>query len=149
MWCLKENKLAVFEKSGKTYGEGNVQCKVGGKKNTEDLMDMLGLKEAADKLAKVNGMRWYGHVLRQPEEDVLIKTMVYVCSGLKMSIWSTEDEIEVTYQRKHQKDWFKERRCSRLMQVERRCKKSYRSSGMHPTTSSHWGLNWIKTGLTM
>ena len=41
-------------------------------------MDMLELKEAADKLAKVNGMRWYGHVLRQPEEDVLIKTMVYV-----------------------------------------------------------------------
>ena len=32
------------------------------KRNTEELMDMLGLKEAADKLARSNGMRWYGHV---------------------------------------------------------------------------------------
>ena len=39
------------------------------KRNTEELMDMLGLKEAANKLARANGVRWYGHVLRQPEED--------------------------------------------------------------------------------
>ena len=60
MWCLRENKVAIFKKSKKIYGEGNVHVK----KNTEDLMDMLGLNKAADKLAKVNGMRWYGHVLR-------------------------------------------------------------------------------------
>ena len=48
------------------------------KRNTEELMDMLGLKEAADKqLARANCMRWYGHVLRQPEEDVLMKAMVH------------------------------------------------------------------------
>ena len=28
---------------------------------------MLGLKEAAVKLAKENGMRWYGCILRQPK----------------------------------------------------------------------------------
>ena len=50
------------------------------KKNTENLVDMLGLKEEADKLAKVNGMRWYVHVLR-PEEDVLIKAMVHKVDG--------------------------------------------------------------------
>ena len=42
-----------------------------------ELMDMLGLKEAVDKLARVNSMRWYGHVLRQPEEDVLMKKIVH------------------------------------------------------------------------
>ena len=36
----------------------------------------------SDKLARANGMRWYGHVLRQPEQDVLIKAMVY--KGWKM-----------------------------------------------------------------
>ena len=46
------------------------------KRNTEELMDMSVLKEAADKLAKANRMRWYGHVLRQPEENVLMKAMV-------------------------------------------------------------------------
>ena len=44
-----------------------------GKRNTVELMDMLGLKKAADKLARANSVRWYGHVLRRPEEDALIK----------------------------------------------------------------------------
>ena len=50
-------------------------------------------------------------------------------------------------QKKHEKDWFKERRYGRLMQLEKRYKKSGRSSEMHPATFSHWGLNRIKTGL--
>ena len=45
-------------------------------RNTEELMNMLRLKEAADKLARANGMRWYGHVLRRPE-DILTKGMVH------------------------------------------------------------------------
>ena len=51
------------------------------RKNTEELMDMLGLKEAADKLTRVNGVRRYGHVLRQPEGNVLIKAMVHKVDG--------------------------------------------------------------------
>ena len=47
------------------------------KRNTEELMDMLRLKKPADKLARTNGVRWYGHVLRQPEEDTLMKAMVH------------------------------------------------------------------------
>ena len=50
-------------------------------RNTKKLMDMLGLKEAADKQARVNGVRWYGHVLRQSEEDVLMKAMVHEVDG--------------------------------------------------------------------
>ena len=46
------------------------------KRNTVELMDMIALKEAADKLAMGNGVRWFGHVLRQPEEDVLMKEML-------------------------------------------------------------------------
>ena len=64
MWCLRENEVAIFEKSRKIYGEGNKWCKVGDKRNTEELMDMLELKEVADKLARSKGVRWYGHVLR-------------------------------------------------------------------------------------
>ena len=51
------------------------------KRNKEELKDMLGLKEAEDKLARVNGMRWYGHVLRRPEDDVLMKAMVHEVNG--------------------------------------------------------------------
>ena len=42
---------------------------------------MLESIEAADNLARANGMTWYGHVLRQPEEDVLIKAMVHEVNG--------------------------------------------------------------------
>ena len=39
------------------------------------------MKEAADKLARANSMRWYGHVLRRPEEDVSMKAMVHKVDG--------------------------------------------------------------------
>ena len=51
------------------------------KRNRVELMDMLGLKEAADKLAGANGMRWYSRVLRRPEEDILMKAMVHEMDG--------------------------------------------------------------------
>ena len=37
-----------------------VSAKVMEKKRTEDLMEMLGLKETVVQMAKVNGVRWYG-----------------------------------------------------------------------------------------
>ena len=43
------------------------------KKRTQDLMEMLGLKETAVQMAKANGVRWYGHVLRR-EEDLNVIT---------------------------------------------------------------------------
>ena len=51
------------------------------KRNTKELMDILGFKEAADKLASTRGVRWYGHVLRQPNEDVFIKTIIHEVDG--------------------------------------------------------------------
>ena len=32
------------------------------KRTTEDLTEMLGLKEIVVQMAKANGVRWYGHV---------------------------------------------------------------------------------------
>ena len=34
-------------------------------------MQMLSLEEAVDRLAKANGVRWYGHVLRREDGHVL------------------------------------------------------------------------------
>ena len=31
------------------------------KKRTEDLMEMLGLKETVVQIEKANGVKWYGH----------------------------------------------------------------------------------------
>ena len=34
------------------------------RKNMEELMEMLDLKETFDRMAKANGVRCYGHVIR-------------------------------------------------------------------------------------
>ena len=47
------------------------------KRNAVELMNMLGLKETADKLARANGVRWYGHVLQQHGEGIFMKAMIH------------------------------------------------------------------------
>ena len=51
------------------------------KRNTVKPRKMLGLKEAADKLPKANGVRWYCHVSKRPEEDVFMKAMAHEVDG--------------------------------------------------------------------
>ena len=55
MQCLRENEVAILRRAERSMVR--VICGV-------KLMDMLGLKEAVGKLARANGVRWYGHVLR-------------------------------------------------------------------------------------
>ena len=43
------------------------------KKRTEDLMEMLGFKETVVQMAKANGVRWCGHVLRRDDGHVLTR----------------------------------------------------------------------------
>jgi len=45
------------------------------KRRTEDLTEMLGLKETAVQMAKANGVRWYGHVLRRGDGHLLRKAL--------------------------------------------------------------------------
>ena len=51
------------------------------KKRTEDLMKMMGLKETVIEMAKANGVRWYGHVLRRDDGQVLRKALEFKLKG--------------------------------------------------------------------
>ena len=42
-----------------------------------DQMEMLQLKEAVVQMAKVNGVRWYRHVLRRDDGHVLRKVLEF------------------------------------------------------------------------
>ena len=44
-------------------------------------MEMLGLKETVVQMAKANGVRWYGHVLRRDDGDVLRKALEFKVKG--------------------------------------------------------------------
>ena len=51
------------------------------KKRTDDLMEMLGLKETAVQMAKANGVRWYGHGLRRDDGHFLRKALEFEVRG--------------------------------------------------------------------
>ena len=76
-WRLKKNKVAILRRAERSMVRAMCDVKLVDKRNTVELMDMLGLKEAADKLGRAISVRWYGHVLRLPKEDVLMKAMVH------------------------------------------------------------------------
>ena len=44
-------------------------------------MVMLELKETIDKLAKANGVRWYEHVLKREENDILRNELCFKVEG--------------------------------------------------------------------
>ena len=66
-WCLRENEIAILRRTERAMVRAMCGAKLMGKKRTEDLMEMLGLKETAVQMAKANGVRWYRHVLRRDD----------------------------------------------------------------------------------
>ena len=65
------------------HGESNVWCKTDGEKEDRGptVMEMLGLKETVVQMAKANGIRWYGHVLRRDDGQVLRKALEFEVKG--------------------------------------------------------------------
>ena len=56
-WCLREkNEMVILRRTERAI----CGAKLMEKRRTEDLMEMLGLKEIAVQMAKANGVRWYG-----------------------------------------------------------------------------------------
>ena len=80
-WCLRENEMAILRRAERAMVRAMCGVKPVEKRNTAELMDMLGLRETIDGLAKANGVRWYGHVLRREEDNVLKKALRFTVEG--------------------------------------------------------------------
>ena len=80
-WSLKENKKAILRRTEGAMVRTMCGQKVFDRKRTEEQMDMLGLKETIDQLAIVNGVRWYGHVLRKDDNSVFRFNLDLEASG--------------------------------------------------------------------
>ena len=50
-------------------------------RNSNKLMDMLGIKESLDGTDKASSMQWYGHVLRKEDQNVIVKALNFEVSG--------------------------------------------------------------------
>ena len=80
IWCLRENEMAIL-RTERAMVRAMCGVKLMEKRRTEDLMEMLGLKETVVQMAKANGVRWYGHVLRRDDGHVLRKALEFEVKG--------------------------------------------------------------------
>ena len=69
-WCLRESEMAILRRTERVMVRSMsfVWSKLVDRKNMEELMTMLGLKETLDRMAKANEVRWYGHVFRRDDD---------------------------------------------------------------------------------
>ena len=82
IWCLGENKMKILRRTKKAMVRAMCGTKLMEKKRTGDLMEILGLKETVEvQMAKANGVRWYGHVLRRDDWHVLRKALEFEVKG--------------------------------------------------------------------
>ena len=98
-WCLRENEMAILRRTERAMVRAMCGAKVMEKKRTEDLMEMLGLKETVVQMAKANGVRWYGHVLRRDDGQFLRKALGFELKGKRKrgrqkKTWKTQVEKE-------------------------------------------------------
>ena len=61
---------------------------------------MLGIKESLDRKAKASSMRWYDHILRKEDENVIVKASKFEVSssrgrGRQKQTWKKHVENEM------------------------------------------------------
>ena len=61
-WCLREKEMAILRRTGRAMIRAMCGVKLLDRKNSEELMDMLRIKESLDRMAKTSSIRWYDHV---------------------------------------------------------------------------------------
>ena len=80
-WCLRESEMAILKRTERAMVRSMCGVKLVDRKNTEDLMEMWGLKKTLDRMAMANGVRWYGHVIRRDDDNILKKAMMMEVKG--------------------------------------------------------------------
>ena len=80
-WCLREKEMAILRRTERAMTRAMCSVKLLNRRNSEELMNMLGIKESLDRMAKASSMRWYGQVLRKEDEDVIVKALKFEVSS--------------------------------------------------------------------
>ena len=80
-WCLIEKETAILRRTEREMIRAMCSVKPLNRRNSDELIAMLGIKESLDRMAKASSMRWYGHVLRKQDEIVIVKASIFEVSG--------------------------------------------------------------------
>ena len=74
-WCLRENEMAILRRTEKVMMRAMCGVKMIEKRRSQEGTSLLGLKDTLDELARVSGVRWYEHVLRRNNSNVLRRAL--------------------------------------------------------------------------
>ena len=74
-WCLREKEMAILRRTETAMIWAMCGVKLLDRRNSKELMDMLGIEEFSDRMAKASCMRWYGLILRKEDENVIVKAL--------------------------------------------------------------------------
>ena len=95
----------------------NVWCKTDKEKEDRGPNGDVGIKETVVQMAKVNGVRWYGHVLRREDGHVLRKALEFEVKG-KEEVRTTKEDVEDASGEGEQECWFGEGGCLESSKME-------------------------------
>ena len=99
---LERKRNGNFKKNRKGKIRAMCGVKLLDRRNSEELvdkLDMLGIKESLDRMAKAISMRWYGNVLRREDENAIVKALKFEVSGSRgrpKQTWKEQVENEMT-----------------------------------------------------
>lgn len=82
-WCLRGSEMAILRRAERAMVRAMCGVKLKDRKKTEDLMEMLGLEQPADQLAKANRVQWLGHVLRTGDDNALRRALEFEVNGTR------------------------------------------------------------------
>ena len=57
-WCLSEKEIAMLRRTERAMIRAMYGVKLLDRRNSDELMDMLGIKESLDRMAKASSMQW-------------------------------------------------------------------------------------------
>ena len=80
-WRLREKETGILKKTERAIVRAMCGAKLADRKNKENMMDMLGMNQPIDKMAKASGVRWLGHVLRKEDGDVVRSALEFNVEG--------------------------------------------------------------------
>ena len=80
-WCLRESEMGILRRTERATVMSMSRVKLIDRKNMEGLMETLDLKETLDRMAKANGVRWYGHVITRDDNNILKKAIMLEVNG--------------------------------------------------------------------
>ena len=73
--------MAILRRTEKAMIRAMCEVKTIEKRRRQELMSLLDLKDTIDELARASGVRWYKHVLKRDNGDVLRRALDFEVAG--------------------------------------------------------------------